>query len=325
MSEKSENFRAGKDTFILRCEFYTQVKLLAREQRGDLLTALFAYARDEELPPLDGITSMCFEFIRASVDAYSDRYRAKCQKNRENGRRGGRPSKGDDQSIDDFVETTDCERVVLKPTKSKKTERFYSKANESDQRCEKPSGSERFAENTIGSKKNERAENNRDSDSDSDSECDIDIHTHTVKDKKEGGLGETNDDDVACNLLSWIATNVPTVAAMPEPLTKQNILWMLRKYRVEDIRRLILDMHNKRAYENMNAYTTFGNFARRDAQLNDRKLVDQPASSVRRYNYSEYLAMIDRQNGGKYRATDFICIRDDGKPYWILSNQLCKS
>lgn len=31
---------AGKGTFILRCDFYPQVQLLSREQRGDLLTAL---------------------------------------------------------------------------------------------------------------------------------------------------------------------------------------------------------------------------------------------------------------------------------------------
>lgn len=90
---------AGKGTFILRCDFYPQVQLLSREQRGDLLTALFAYTSGEDMPSLDGITSMCFEFIRASIDSYSERYDAKCQQNRENGKRGGRPKKADAETV----------------------------------------------------------------------------------------------------------------------------------------------------------------------------------------------------------------------------------
>lgn len=42
---------------------------------------------------------MCFEFIRASIDSYSERYDAKCQQNRENGKRGGRPKKADAETV----------------------------------------------------------------------------------------------------------------------------------------------------------------------------------------------------------------------------------
>lgn len=81
-----------KETFIMRYDFFPQIKMLRREQRGDLLTAIFAYCTEEELPQMDDMTCMCFGFIKASLDANSERYQAICDRNRENGNRGGRPS-----------------------------------------------------------------------------------------------------------------------------------------------------------------------------------------------------------------------------------------
>lgn len=80
------------DTFILRIDFFPQVKMLNLEQRGALLTAIFAYSAGEELPDMDVVTTMCFGFIKASLDANAEKYQAKCAKNSENGRRGGRPA-----------------------------------------------------------------------------------------------------------------------------------------------------------------------------------------------------------------------------------------
>ena len=115
-----------KGTFILRCEFYPQVKLLTREQRGDLLTALFAYSSGDDIPILDGITAMCFEFIKASIDTYSEKYEAKCRKNQENGKKGGRPKKADANG-ENHTETDQSE---TNQTDSEKTERFNEKASE---------------------------------------------------------------------------------------------------------------------------------------------------------------------------------------------------
>lgn len=346
----ANNPKADRGTFILRSDFYPQVQLLTREQRGDLLTAIFAYTSDENIPDLDGVTKMCFEFIKASIDFYAVKYDAQCEKNRENGRKGGRPKKaaGNDENQPDSDKTG---RFEENQPESEKTERFPKKPNETEiteGTAEQTSESEKIArfseepnnnETTEGitnepseSEKTERPENNRYSYCECYTDCDSDINTHTVKDKKEGGAGETIardrkiNPDVVHNLIAWIAANVPTVAAMAEPLTEQNIVWMLRKYSVEDIQRIILAMHNKRAYKNVNAYTTFGNFARRDIQLNDHKAAGQTASSKpRRYTYPEYLAAIDQQNGGKYRGSDFHTIQEAGKPYWVLASEIATS
>lgn len=123
-----------QDTFILRLDFFPQVKMLSLEQRGQLLTAIFAYSAGEELPDMDQVTRMCFGFIKASLDANAEKYQAKCAKNRENGSRGGRPAGKPNASSDNR-------------TLSKKSDRLNEKANG-------------FSENPI------------DIDSDSDSESD---------------------------------------------------------------------------------------------------------------------------------------------------------
>ena len=105
-----------QDTFILRLDFFPQVKMLSLEQRGQLLTAIFAYSAGEELPDMDQVTQMCFGFIKTSLDANAERYQAKCAKNRENGSRGGRPAGKANAS-------------EKKQTLSEKNERLTEKAN----------------------------------------------------------------------------------------------------------------------------------------------------------------------------------------------------
>lgn len=113
------------DTFILRNDFFPQIKLLGREQRGDLLTAIFAYSTDEELPEMDQVTQMCFGFIKASLDANSEKYQARCDKNRENGSRGGRPSRK--------ATGSENNRTVWE-----ESERFSEEASDKDGFDEKP-------------------------------------------------------------------------------------------------------------------------------------------------------------------------------------------
>lgn len=79
--------RQNKDTFLLRHDFFPQIKMLAMEQRGRLLTAIYAHATEEELPEMDELTTLCFGFIRASLDANAKKYYAECEQNRENGRK----------------------------------------------------------------------------------------------------------------------------------------------------------------------------------------------------------------------------------------------
>lgn len=109
--------------------------------------------------------------------------------------------------------------------------------------------------------------------------------THTVVSEK-GVVGGT-----AAELVAWINESVPTIASMPEPITETNAVWMLRKYSLEDIRRLIFTMHSKRAYlKNANAYATFVNYAKLDKSLKSHP-------GVKYYTYAEAMPQAHRLGG----------------------------
>lgn len=80
-----------KDSFVLYTEYMEQVELLSMEQRGILLTAIFAYVSDAELPDMDGITKMAFAFIKSRIDKDTEKYAKTIEKRKEAGKLGGRP------------------------------------------------------------------------------------------------------------------------------------------------------------------------------------------------------------------------------------------
>ena len=80
-----------KDSFVLYTEYMEQIELLSMEQRGTLLTAIFAYVSDTELPDMDGITKMAFAFIKSRIDKDTEKYAKTIEKRKEAGKLGGRP------------------------------------------------------------------------------------------------------------------------------------------------------------------------------------------------------------------------------------------
>ena len=109
--------RNTKDTFILRHDFAPQIKLLSTEQRGVLFTAIYAYELGEEMPEMDPLVAICFGFIKSSLDANMDKYEAKCEANRANGTKGGRPS----QNNRTVLEENPKNRTVLEENPKNRT------------------------------------------------------------------------------------------------------------------------------------------------------------------------------------------------------------
>lgn len=106
---------------------------------------------------------------------------------------------------------------------------------------------------------------------------------------------------------------------MTEPLTEQHAIWILRKYTAETAKRVIQAMHNKRAFLNMNAYTTFTNFARVDKKLNNPTPTE--SATIKRYTWDEMLAYVDRHSG-KATTDDFERQMIDGVPVWFKKSDL---
>lgn len=80
-----------KDSFVLYTEYMEQIELLSMDQRGILLTAIFAYVSDAEVPDMDGITKMAFAFIKSRIDKDTEKYAKTIEKRKEAGKLGGRP------------------------------------------------------------------------------------------------------------------------------------------------------------------------------------------------------------------------------------------
>lgn len=72
--------------------------MLPPEQVGELMFALIDYQETGEVPdlPKGSALAMCFSFIKARMDKDNSKYEEKCERNRSNGKKGGRPTKETD-------------------------------------------------------------------------------------------------------------------------------------------------------------------------------------------------------------------------------------
>lgn len=77
----------SKKSFVLYNDMRTHIEKLTIEQRGQLLTAIFAHADGEDYS-LDVVTDMAFGFISDQMDRDSEKYTEKCQKRSDAGKKG---------------------------------------------------------------------------------------------------------------------------------------------------------------------------------------------------------------------------------------------
>ena len=82
-----------KDSFILHLDQYAPIQGLSLEQKGMLLDAVFRFHMGEDPAFPDPVVGMAFAFFRAAFERNAEKYQAVIERNRENGKRGGRPRK----------------------------------------------------------------------------------------------------------------------------------------------------------------------------------------------------------------------------------------
>lgn len=107
-----------RKSFIVYLEYRQHLELLSDSERGQLFTAMLDFAETGTVPMLDGMAKMAFSFIKAQMERDAEKYNSKCERNRENGAKGGRPAKP----------KPDGEN----PEKPKITERFSKKPKKAD-------------------------------------------------------------------------------------------------------------------------------------------------------------------------------------------------
>ena len=101
------------ESFVLYSEQWPAISLLNDAQRSCLMQAIFALHGACEMPELDDITKAIFLLMKPRFESNREKYEQKCEQNRENGKKGGRPRKNENQTV-----TTE------NPNENQKTERF---------------------------------------------------------------------------------------------------------------------------------------------------------------------------------------------------------
>lgn len=103
-----------KSSFLIYLDYEEQFNLLTDEQIGQLMRAIIKYEKTREVPQLDGVVKMAFSFIKTQLDRDREKYEARCEKNRENAKKGGRPRKNQKDNLK-------TERFLQKPNGCQKT------------------------------------------------------------------------------------------------------------------------------------------------------------------------------------------------------------
>lgn len=82
-----------KSSFVLYCDLIHTVKKLSDEQAGNLFKHILKYVNDENPEPENIITEIAFEPIKQALKRDLRKYEAICERNKNNGSKGGRPNK----------------------------------------------------------------------------------------------------------------------------------------------------------------------------------------------------------------------------------------
>lgn len=84
----------NSDTYLAFGEWEDNCEELTTEEKGLMWDAVFAYWRRGEKPTFsDRFMRACWKPIQQAIDRSNEAYEAKCEQNRLNGKKGGRPKK----------------------------------------------------------------------------------------------------------------------------------------------------------------------------------------------------------------------------------------
>lgn len=109
-----------KPGFLLYNDYQETLSSLSDEEVGKLIRAIFEYEIDGVVPVLEKTLMMAFNFIKVDLDRNNNKYDSICERNRINGKKGGRPKNNPNNPVG-ILETqiTQSNPKKLKKTKTK--------------------------------------------------------------------------------------------------------------------------------------------------------------------------------------------------------------
>lgn len=116
-----------KDSFILYQEQKEIFDSLTDNEAGKLIKAIFEYESGQS-PKLNKTLSLVFIPIKNALDRNRQKYEAQVEKNRENGKKGGRPKKANESEDN----PNNPSGFLGNPTKAKKADNDNEHDNDSE-------------------------------------------------------------------------------------------------------------------------------------------------------------------------------------------------
>lgn len=147
----AKNFHTDNKAFMLYKDWEDIFQALdSSEEIGELVMALFAYAKRGETPKLSGGAKIAFLMMRAAIERDGIAWEEMCAQRSECGKKGGRPKKSDESgNTDEKAEQTAASAdnaeekpqgindTAEKPKAFSQTKRFSEKAKKADKAIDK--------------------------------------------------------------------------------------------------------------------------------------------------------------------------------------------
>lgn len=190
----AKNFHTDNKAFMLYKDWEDIFQALdSSEEIGELVMALFAYAKRGETPKLSGGAKIAFLMMRAAIERDGIAWEEMCAQRSECGKKGGRPKKFDESGNTD--------------EKAEQTAASADNAEEKPQginyTAEKPKA---FSQTKRFLEKAKKADKDKDIDKEKDKEIDIDKDKDTEK-EKEKDIDREKDTDVAKSVVKSFGTH----------------------------------------------------------------------------------------------------------------------
>ncbi|MBQ7139945.1 MAG: hypothetical protein IJO32_00400 [Bacilli bacterium] len=81
----------GKNSFILYTDYEEKLAPLSDKELGEIIRNIFVYLRTGKVQKMDRALSFVFNFIKVELDKNNENYERIVERNKENGKKGGRP------------------------------------------------------------------------------------------------------------------------------------------------------------------------------------------------------------------------------------------
>lgn len=174
----AKNFHTDNKAFMLYKDWEDIFQALdSSEEIGELVMALFAYAKRGESPKLSGGAKIAFLMMRAAIERDGIAWEEMCAQRSECGKKGGRPKKSDESgNTDEKAEQTDTS-----------TDNAEEKPQGINDTAEKPKA---FTETKRFSEKAKKADKDKDKDKDIDIDKDKDKDKAIDKDREKDAGAE---------------------------------------------------------------------------------------------------------------------------------------